>query len=267
MNENGNLTLEAGDVRVGISPRQGGTITSLVVGETEVLRQGDRYGCFPMAPWCGRMGNGQLSVDSVTHHFPIDAAPHAIHGTVRDGAWEVADVSGTHATLLQALAPPWPFAGRVVQKFSLTEDFLDLSMEVTSEADHFPAQVGWHPWFTRLLRGDTEPVRIDFAPDWQELRGSDYLPSGTRIPPRTGPWDDCFGMVDGVRVVLTWPSVLRLEVRSPERWVVVYDMEADAVCVEPQTGPPNGVNTMPRLVTPESPLVANCRWTWERLQR
>ena len=102
---------------------------------------------------------------------------------------------------------------------------------------------------------------------WARSSAAAVTPAGTRIAPRTGPWDDCFGMVDGVRVVLTWPSVLRLEVRSPERWVVVYDLEADAVCVEPQTGPPNGVNTMPRLVTPESPLVANCRWTWERLQR
>lgn len=259
------LILDAGDVRVGISPRHGGVITSLVVAGTELLRQGDRYGSFPMAPWCGRLGNGQLSVDAVTHHFPRNAAPHAIHGTVRDRAWDVADASGTRATLLQALASPWPFAGRVAQTFSLTEDCLELSMEVTSETDPFPAQVGWHPWFKRRLRSDSEPVRIDFAPDWQELRGSDYLPSGVRIAPRTGPWDDCFGMGDGVRVVLTWPSLLELEVSSPEQWIVVYDMEADGVCVEPQSGPPNGVNTMPRLVTPESPLVAHCRWTWKRL--
>ncbi|MGO4204641.1 aldose 1-epimerase [Rhodococcus sp. TAF43] len=263
--ENGDLAIEAGDIRVGISPRRGGAITGLVIDEAELLAQGDGYGCFPMAPWCGRIDNGQLSVGSVTHHFPLNAGPHAIHGTVRDGEWDVVDASATHVTLRQALAPPWPFAGRVTQRFRLTEDFLDLSMEVTAESDPFPAQVGWHPWFTRHLRRDTEPVRIDFAPDWQELRGPDYLPSGARIAPRPGPWDDCFGMVDGVHVVLTWPSLLRLELGSPEQWVVVYDMEDDAVCVEPQSGPPNGVNTMPQLVTPESPLVADCRWTWTRL--
>ena len=26
------------------------------------------------------------------------------------------------------------------------------------------------------------------------------------------------------------------------------------MCVEPQTGPPNGLNTLPRLVTPIEPL-------------
>ncbi|MCA1007315.1 aldose 1-epimerase [Rhodococcus hoagii] len=266
MNENDNLTLQAGDARVEISPQHGGTITRLVVAGTELLEPGERHGSFPMAPWCGRIRNGQLSVGSVTHQFPLNAAPHAIHGTVRDRAWDVADVSGTRATLCQELAPPWPFAGRGTQSFRLTEDFLELSMEVTSAADSFPAQVGWHPWFKRVARSGTEPVRIDFAPDWQELRGPDYLPSGERIAPRPGPWDDCFGMVDGVRVVLTWPNLLRLEVSSAEQWVVVYDMEADAVCVEPQSGPPNGVNSMPRLVTPESPLAATCRWTWTRLQ-
>ena len=264
MNENGTLTLATADVRVGIAPR-GGVITSLAVAGTELLEQGDGYGCFPMVPWCGRMGNGQLITGSVTHHFPRNSAPHVIHGTVRDGEWEVADASGTHATLRQALAPPWPFAGRATQTFHLAENCLDLSLEVTSDADPFPAQVGWHPWFKRRVRGDTEPVRIDFTPDWQELRGADYLPSGERIAPRPGPWDDCFGMVDGVRVALTWPGLLRLDVHSPEQWVVVYDLEADAVCVEPQSGPPNGLNTLPRLVTPESPLVATCRWTWTRL--
>ncbi|WP_231569542.1 aldose 1-epimerase [Prescottella defluvii] len=263
--DSGDHEMAAGDVRVRISPRRGGTITSLVVGGTELLAQGDGYGCFPMAPWCGRIGNGQLTVGAETHQLPLNADPHAIHGTVRDGEWDVVDASDTHMTLRQALAPPWPFTGRVIQSFRLTEDVLDLSMAVAAESDPFPAQVGWHPWFKRHLSDDTEPVRIDFAPDWQELRGPDYLPSGARIAPEPGPWDDCFGMVDGVRVALTWPGVLRLEVSSPERWVVVYDMEDDAVCVEPQSGPPDGVNTMPRLVTPESPLTASCRWTWTRL--
>lgn len=265
MDEKGDLAMEVDDVRVGVSPRHGGTVTSLVVAGTELLEQGDGYGCFPMAPWCGRMAGGRLSVGAVTHDLPLNADPHAIHGTVRDREWDVVDASGTHATLRQELAPPWPFAGRVTQEFRLTADHLDLALEVTAASEPFPAQAGWHPWFRRHLRRGTEPVRIDFTPDWQELRGSDYLPSGVRIAPRPGPWDDCFGMVDGVRVAVTWPNVLRLEVRSPERWVVVYDLEADAVCVEPQSGPPNGVNTLPRLVTPDSPLIAVCRWSWTRL--
>ncbi len=52
---------------------------------------------------------------------------------------------------------------------------------------------------------------------------------------------------------------------SREEWVVVYDEQAEAVCVEPQTGPPDGLNTHPRLVTPLEPLEASTTWTWTRL--
>jgi aldose 1-epimerase len=54
-------------------------------------------------------------------------------------------------------------------------------------------------------------------------------------------------------------------VTSRDEWVVVYDEQREAVCVEPQTGPPNGLNTMPRQVTLLEPLEATTTWTWRRL--
>jgi aldose 1-epimerase len=71
-------------------------------------------------------------------------------------------------------------------------------------------------------------------------------------------------MPGGVDVTLTWPERLELRVTSREEWVVVYDEQSEAVCVEPQTGPPNGLNTLPRLVTPIEPLEATTTWTWRR---
>jgi len=119
-------------------------------------------------------------------------------------------------------------------------------------------------------RGGREPaaaddVRLDFTAAWQEERGDDHLPNGNRVDPRPGPWDDCFGVPDGVDVTLTWPGRLQLKVTSREEWVVIYDEQEAAVCVEPQTGPPNGLNTLPRLVTPIEPLEATTVWSWRRL--
>jgi aldose 1-epimerase len=71
-------------------------------------------------------------------------------------------------------------------------------------------------------------------------------------------------MPDGVDVTLTWPGRLELTVASREQWVVVYDEQEAAVCVEPQTGPPDGLNSQPRLVTPIEPLEATTTWTWRR---
>ncbi|GLF95919.1 aldose epimerase family protein [Streptomyces yaizuensis] len=257
------VRLTAGDVELTVGPQDGCRIESLIVGGTELLRQGERFGCFPMAPWCGRTENGLFRSGADTYVLPINAAPHAIHGTVRDRAWRTARHSATEAVFTCELTDPWPWPGTVTQMVELTEDSLTLRMGVETQENSFPAQAGWHPWFRRTL-GDSE-VRIGFEPAWQEERGEDHLPTGRRIDPLPGPWDDCFGMPGGVDVTLTWPGLLELTVASREEWVVVYDEQAEAVCVEPQTGPPNGLNTHPRLVTLVDPLETATTWTWRRL--
>nr|WP_202486125.1 aldose 1-epimerase [Streptomyces sp. SID4985] len=256
--------MTAGDAEVVVRPGKGGRVAGLKVGGTELLRQGERFGCFPMVPWCGRIRDGRFLDGGVVRQMPLNSPPHAIHGTTRDGAWRTARVSADEAVLTYELTDPWPHHGRVTQIVSLGEDSLTLTMAVETYEDSFPAQIGWHPWFNRTLGGG-EGVRIDFTPAWQEERGEDHLPTGNRIDPRPGPWDDCFGMPDGVDVTLTWPGQLELKLTSREQWAVVYDEQDAAVCVEPQTGPPNGLNTMPRLVTPLDPLETSTTWSWRRL--
>ncbi|MEU2368862.1 aldose 1-epimerase [Streptomyces pseudogriseolus] len=260
---NEHITLTAGDAEVDVLPGNGGRVGGLRLGGVELLRQGERYGCFPMVPWCGRLRDGRFRDGATVQQMPLNAPPHAIHGTARNAPWRTARRSGDEAVLTYDLVDPWPYAGRVTQQVALTEESLTLTMGVETYESSFPAQIGWHPWFNRNLGG--EDVRVDFAPAWQEERGEDHLPTGKRIDPTPGPWDDCFGMPDGVDVTLTWPGQLQLKVTSRVEWVVVYDEQAEAVCVEPQTGPPDGLNTHPRLVTPLEPLEASTTWTWARL--
>ncbi|MBQ0827449.1 aldose epimerase family protein [Streptomyces tagetis] len=259
------ITLTAGDAEATVLPGNGGRIGGLRVGGTELLRQGDRYGSFPMVPWCGRIRDGRFRDGADVHQMPLNSPPHAIHGTARDGVWRTARADATEAVLTHDLTAPWPYPGRVTQVIALAPDALTLTLSVETYESSFPAQVGWHPWFDRTLGGTCEGVRIAFEPAWQEERGADHLPTGRRIDPLPGPRDDCFGMPDGVDVTLTWPERLELRVTSREPWVVVYDEEDAAVCVEPQTGPPDGLNTHPRLVTPLEPLEAHTTWSWRRL--
>src|SRR5690606_22253996 len=260
---NDEITLTAGDAEVTVRPGNGGRIQGLRVGGTELLRQGERFGCFPMVPWCGRIRDGRFRDGATVHQLPLNAPPNAIHGTARDAAWRTARAGDGEAVLTHDLAEPWPYPGRVTQQIELAPDSLTLTMSVETYESSCPAQIGWHPWFLRNL-GGADAV-LDFAPAWQEERGDDHLPTGRRVDPRPGPWDDCFGMPGGVDVTLTWPGQLRLTVTSREEWVVIYDEQREAVCVEPQTGPPDGLNTAPRLVTPLEPLEASTTWTWARL--
>ncbi|MFH8588737.1 aldose epimerase family protein [Streptomyces celluloflavus] len=270
------VRLAAGDAELTVHPDNGCRIGSLRVGGTELLRQGAQYGCFPMVPWCGRIALGRFRNGGELHQMPVNAAPHAIHGTGRDLRWRTARSSATAAAFTYDLADPaapWPYPGMVTQLVELAEDgrSLTLTMGVEAAQDSFPAQAGWHPWFVRHLDaaedGDDRgaQVRLDFAAEWQEERGEDHLPTGRRIPTRPGPWDDCFGMPQGVDVTVTWPGRLELKVTSRAEWVVIYDEQEAAVCVEPQSGPPNGLNTLPRLVTPIDPLEISTTWSWRTL--
>ncbi|KAA6220938.1 aldose 1-epimerase [Streptomyces albofaciens JCM 4342] len=267
----GQVRLTAGDTEVTVDPANGCRLASLRIGGTEVLRQGAKYGSFPMVPWCGRIENGRFRNGGELHQMPVNSPPHAIHGTGRNVAWKTARADATSAAftydLLDPGAAPWPYPGRVTQLVELAADgaSLTLTMGIEASGDSFPAQAGWHPWFLRRLGEEgqqSEDVRIDFSAAWQEERGEDHLPTGRRIDPRPGPWDDCFGMPDGVDVTLTWPDRLELKVTSRAEWVVVYDEQEAAVCVEPQSGPPNGLNTVPRLVTPIDPLEMSTTWSW-----
>jgi galactose mutarotase-like enzyme len=254
-----------------MDPRNGCRIASLRIAGTELLRAGDRYGCFPMVPFCGRLELGEFRNGGVKHRLPADAPPHAIHGTGRNTAWRTLRADDAAAAFSYDLADPWPYPGRVTQLVELDPDKVTLTLAVETAGDSFPAQAGWHPWFVRHLDGAREGggadsgVRLDFTAAWQEQRGENHLPTGKRIDPRPGPWDDCFGMPDGVEVTLTWPGALELTVTSRAEWVVVYDEQPEAVCVEPQSGPPNGLNTHPRLVTPIEPLEVATTWSWRTL--
>ncbi|MEU2156852.1 MULTISPECIES: aldose 1-epimerase [unclassified Streptomyces] len=266
MSSEEHVRLSAGDVELTVAPLNGCRISSLRISGVELLRQGERYGCFPMVPFCGRTRDGRFLNGGVTHQLPLNSPPHAIHGTGRDTAWRLAPGAGpTTAAFTYDLAEPWPYTGRVTQIFELTEDSLTLQLGVETYDVSFPAQAGWHPWFLRSPFPDGKDAQLAFTPDWQEERGDDHLPTGRRIGPTPGPWDDCFGMTDGVDVTITWPEHLELTVRSRSPWVVIYDEQPEAVCVEPQSGPPNGLNTDPRLVTPIEPLEMSATWTWRRL--
>lgn len=276
-NAPGGVTLQAGDARLTVEPQQGCRLSSLRVGGTELLRQGERYGSFVMVPWCGRTDQGRFRSGGELYQLPVESGPHAIHGTVRRVPWRTVRRDERSAEFMYELTDPWPWEGRVTQSVELAEDGsgLTLTLGVETADVSFPAQAGWHPWFLRNLGaggGGSQPaaaegqdVRIDFAPEWQEQRGDDHLPTGKRIEPQPGPWDDCFGMPEGVDVTLTWPERLELRIASRAEWVVVYDEQPEAVCVEPQSGPPNGLNSHPRLVTPIDPLEVSTTWSWRSL--
>ena len=69
---------------------------------------------------------------------------------------------------------------------------------------------------------------------------------------------------------MTWGHELTLEIHQSHPWFVVYDQKPDYLCIEPQTGPPDGVNaellSPISMVTPGKPLSQQTAWSFIRAQ-
>ena len=258
-------TLRAGPARVAVDAADGGRITSLQIEGVELLGAVGtdviEHGSFVMAPWAGRIRDGVLRVAGVEHMLPTDRThPHAGHGLVMDRPWQVEQTTDAGLRIRCDLDSRWPFPGHVVQEFRLTAEHLAQRVEVHAQAAAFPATVGWHPWFRRVLESG-EIAELHFEASGMLLRDAAGIPGGEVVAVPPGPWDDCF---TGVRwpMTITWPGAAVLRISSDVEFAVVYDELAEAFCVEPQSGPPDGPNTHPHMVVPGAPLVVSTRWTW-----
>jgi aldose 1-epimerase len=257
------LQLAASGVEATIDLSLGARLASFRVDGTELLRtEGDgpiQWGSYPMAPYAGRIRRGSFTFEGRSYDLPVTMPPHAIHGTVLDRPWAVIG-DGTIAT---DLGPDWPFEGRAIQRFELAEGHLTFELSVEG-LERMPASIGWHPWFLRRPTGIDAPVELDFEAGAMYVRDDDGITTSERIPPPPEPWDDCFTDVRR-SPVLRWPGFLALTIESACRDWVVYTAPEDALCVEPQTAPPNALNGEPAIVEPGVPLTASMTWRWRRL--
>lgn len=270
------VLLQNDSLRVVIHPEDGCRITSLTAFGQELLRQWHperrafQYGSFPMIPWVGRMAGAAFTFNDRRYAMPANKPPFALHGMTCFAPWRSGERSLTDAEFIFSLDELWPWRGRVIQRFSLEPDALVLSLTVETEQEEFPAAVGWHPWFKKWcgpagFGAPEDSLQLAFAADWQEKTGADELPDGKRISPQPGPWDDTFGFRDSLAVTMTWPGKVQLTMSSSGNTLVVFDKQPDATCVEPLSGPPNGINTAPSLVSKDRPLTLTTRWQIAKL--
>ncbi len=245
----------------------GGRLASLKVRGLELLiTEGvkpTRWGSFPMAPWAGRLPFGRLAFEGQEYHFPTTSPPHANHGTSHTQDW----VQVGQRTIRTDLVDPWPFGGSVEQTFGLTETdadtgCLEIAISINAGEQPMPALTGWHPWFRRQLdRG--APAQLDVSPSSAYEVDQDMIPTGNLIDPPPPPWNECFvGLTSDP--VIRWPGAVDLMVSSTfDHWVIFTEPE-HALCVEPQSGPPNQLNSNPFIVSAGNPLTGSMTLTWRR---
>jgi aldose 1-epimerase len=261
------LELRAGPARVLLDDAGGGRIQRLIVDGLDLLVPPDlddhNYGAFPMAPWAGRIRHGEFRFDGADYSVPCNHPPHAIHGIVRDRRWRVDEESRAAAVLSVPLDQPWPFGGSVVQRAALTADALALTMEVHARDRPMPATCGWHPWWYRTPPGAAQPLEVELHADAVYRRDDEGIPTGELVGVIPPPWDDCFTHLGEPAAVLRWPDTVTVTIETDCSCVVVFTEPEHAICVEPQSGPPDAVNLgTAATVTPDAPLVVHATFRW-----
>ncbi len=257
------LVIASENVRCIVSPNEGGRLSSIIAfGRELLITKNDetnlqKWGCYPMAPWAGRVRNGVFSHQSKQHQLEINMHPHAIHGTVLDRPWKLIDSDSTSVAMKIDLGANWGFVGEATQTISLNDDVIEFRLMVETDDASMPAQVGWHPWFAR-------PCTLEAKFTHMYLRDEFGIPTGEKIAPPAGQYDDCFsGSL--TTPTLNFANKVQLEIQTDCSHWVVYDEPQHAICVEPQSGPPDGFNIEPLVITPEIPLTRFMRLVVSKL--
>ncbi len=254
------ITIGAGPVSIDIAPEAGGRIAQirhrgieLLVGHSESEAM-IAWGCYPMAPWAGRIRHGRFDFGGRTVCLPLNLGGHAIHGVAFAMPWRIDAHSSRHVELSLPLPQDerWPFGGIVRQHIDVAPDRLRMALSVTAGEQPMPATFGWHPWLRK-------PDRIEFAPSAFYPRDAEGIATLPLAAPPLGPWDDCF--INRAPVLVHHgDQTLRLT-SDCSHWVI-YDEPAHATCIEPQSGPPDAFNLAPSLLAPGETARAWFLWEW-----
>ena len=248
------IELVSGRARLGIDLERGGRLSSLCLGDREVLvgppdatDRSIEWGSFLMAPWVGRLEDGVFDFDGRRYVMPATLGRHAIHGVVHDRPWSATRVGADVAEFACDLGPAgWPFGGVARQRLTLEPSGVLIEAEVEAER-RMPAALGWHPWFRREAPGPRLRVDAD-----EVLQTRAMIPTSRRVPVRgmtdLRPGNPIAGRhVDHAYVDPRSPAVatfddleLRISWDAPVNSVVVYT-PPHAFCVEPQTAWPNAL--------------------------
>ena len=230
----------ADGVRLLVAPEDGGRVAQLDVRRHRPAGRPAApashpmlWGSFPMVPWAGRVAPRALRVRRA-HLRPAarPAAPrHPRHGLPpARGSVEPDGSLADRARPSLALRRHGPPALRPATP-------IDLDLHASRSAPThraMPAQAGWHPWFRRPVRLLVHGQRDATSSTTRASRPARLVP----VPP--GPWDDCFTNLLGPPQ-LAWPDGPTVTITSSCTDWVVYDRPEHALCVEPQTGPPDAL--------------------------
>lgn len=219
--------------------------------------QGDGFdgGNFIMAPFCNRIRDGVFNVDGQSYQVPINQADEgmAIHGHVRDFAWQVLDHGTDHVRLaLTAQDGVWHY--RIEHQIKLGVDRITADLTITNLAPRtMPFGIGYHPWFPR--QNETQVTFPSHGAHRQDARALPLAdkdavagldPQQPQPLDAIRPLDHCFSGWEPREAQLSWPQSrykMQMTASGALRHLQLYSPQGKAYfCLEPVSHLPDAIN-------------------------
>ena len=265
------IELSAGELRLGLAPRVGGSISHfsrewqeagarrrahwLRPTTVQSMMNGEPLGMgsFPLVPFCNRIRNGaaMFAGREIRMHpnHPGSDSPHPLHGIGWQRPWRAVAIADAQATLELAVEgdAQWPWSFSASQTFKLSANALTVSMTVTNrDTVPMPAGIGHHPYFPRddrtritvrttaMWEGDQDVLPIALSAHEAVAR----LAGGTAVADLV--LDNNFSGWDG-EACIEWSDdangparSLVMRAQAPLDFFVLYSPpRADHFCAEP----------------------------------
>jgi aldose 1-epimerase len=266
------VVMEKDGVRAAVDPAKGCGVMGFWVeksGEWLALMPdasdaslGLKAASFLMVPYSNRIEDGHFSFAGMEYQLE-NGEGHAIHGDVRGREWTIetsaSDRLGCRFRTADQQGVNWPWAFEAYIEYALDGGVFSSTLTLLNKGEtSMPAGFGWHPYFSRRLTKESEPVHLAFRVDSAYPdANNNRIPSG----PLQGLQDNqdflvekelasdnfldtCFYGYDG-KGYIAWPhSGVRLHFECSEvcRHLILYNPPQPYFAVEPVTNANNGVN-------------------------
>lgn len=251
------MEIRSGAAAATILPEQGAAFAALSFAGRDLLRPVPAgadpnrgfHGAFLMAPWTNRLDGGRIVVAGTEHRMPLNRPEEgtAIHGFLRDAAWDVAERGDDHLVLTCGFDRA-PFTGRARLAARIAPDHLALDVALTNLGRvPTPMGFGWHPYFPRpegtRLRAAT---RIGFGRDARNLPTDPrpdpgFAGDAAELHHRDGHFSGWDGLAE-----IAWPDGGSLALRATGAWAanvhVYVPPHREALAIEPVSHAPDAAN-------------------------
>ena len=221
-----------------------------------------KFSLFLMIPYSNRIENGFFTFRKKKFALK-NGDNHAIHGDVRFRPWLVETMKETHIGCrfksVDYENVNWPWAFEAAVEYRVSGNLFTSYLTLWNRADSsMPAGMGWHPYFSRWVGKNKEPVCLCMKTDGVYPDENDNrIPSGPPVPLSIGQdfvvekhlesnafLDACFHGYDGDGYIL-WPhsGVKLIFDCSPNcSHLILYNPPKPYFAVEPVTNANNGLN-------------------------